>query len=66
MLAHPPNSFPQIKEILKWQKFSPDDEIIEAMKNWFREQQEHSSLKDLQKLQDCCNKCITFKGNYIE
>jgi hypothetical protein len=57
--------FESLKNALRG-RFAADDEVIEAVHNWFRSQPQTFFSNSIKKLTDCWAKCIEKKGDYIE
>ena len=57
--------FPKLKEHLKGQHFSYDEEVKSAVRKWF--QKENNFFKDrFQKLVQHWQKCIEVRGDFVE
>ena len=76
VLPHPPYSpdlapsdfylFPELKEHLKGQHFSCDEEVKSAVRKWFQKQNTNFFKDRFQKLVQRWRKCIEVHGNYVE
>jgi hypothetical protein len=54
-----------LKEEMSGRKFRSDEEIQEAVHDWLCKQP-NFSLRGMQALVKCCNKCVERNGDYVE
>jgi len=76
VLPHPPYSpdlapsdfhlLPKLKEHLKSQHFSCDEEVKSAVSKWFQKQNTYFFKDGFQKLVQRWRKCIEVRGDYVE
>jgi histone-lysine N-methyltransferase SETMAR len=76
VLQHPvyspdlaPNNFhlfPKLKDDLRGQNFSSDQEVKAAVHQWFWEKEKDFFKNGIQKLVECWQKCIGVGGDYVE
>ena len=76
VLPHPPYSpnlapsgfhlFPKLKEHLKGQRFSCEEEIKSAVRKWFQKQNTNFFKDGFQKLVQRWRKCIEVPGDFVE
>ena len=76
VLKHPPYSpdlepsdfhlFGPMKEHLRGQKFSDDNEIMLVVQSWLKTTPKTFFLEDLRKLVDSWTKCVLKQGDYVE
>jgi len=76
LLEHPPYSpdlalsdfflFPKLKLFLTGQRFSSNQEAIAAVEGYFADLTKNSYRNRIMALEHCWNKCISFKGDYVE
>jgi histone-lysine N-methyltransferase SETMAR len=58
--------FPKLKEDLKGQKLSSDEEAKAAVRQWFPENEKDFFKNGIQKLVEWWQKCIEVGGDYVE
>ena len=76
VLPHPPygpdlapsdfHLFPKLKEHLKGQRFSSDEEVKSAVRKWFRKQNTIFCKDGFQKLVPRWRKCIEVRCDFVE
>jgi len=76
LLEHPPYSpdlalsdfwlFPHLKKFLRGKRFSSNEEVIAAIKDYFAGLPENHFKDGIHKLEDRWNKCIELLGEYTE
>ena len=76
LLPHPPygpdqapsdfHLFPKLKEHLKGQCFSRDEEVKSAVRKWFRKQNTNFFKDGFQKLVQHWRKCTEVRGDFVE
>jgi [histone H3]-lysine36 N-dimethyltransferase SETMAR len=76
IVTHPPYSpdlapsdyhlFTKLKKFLGGQRFSDDEEIMEAVKKWLKELEQKVYDEGIQKLVHRLQKCIDLNGDYVE
>jgi histone-lysine N-methyltransferase SETMAR len=76
LLEHPPYSpdlassdfhfFPKLKLFLTGQRFSSNQEVIAAVEGYFAHLTENHYRNGIMALEHRWNKCISFKGDYVE
>ena len=58
--------FGPMKEQLWFQKFSDDDEVMEAVQSWLKATPKSFFLEGVQELMDRWTKCVAKQGDYVE
>ena len=58
--------FPKLKEHLKGQRFSCDEEVKSAVRKWFQKQNTNFFKDGFQKLVWQWQKCIEVHGDFVE
>lgn len=76
LVDHPPYSpdlapsdfflFPKLKEHLRGQKFSGDDELMSAVNDWLEVQDKEFFRRGIQALEHRWTKCVQVRGDYVE
>jgi len=75
-MHHPPYSpklapsdyhlLPNLKQHLRGQRYSTDDELKYATEEWWKEQSEFFYFTGIEKLRQCYKLCIDKLGDYVE
>ena len=75
LVDHPPYSpdlapshfflFPKMKEHLRGQKFSGDDELMSAVNDWLEVQDKEFFLRGIQALEHRRTKCVNVRRDYV-
>jgi len=55
-----------MKEHLRGQKFTDDEEVLEAVQSWLKATQNSFFLEGIRKLVDRWTKCVAKQGDYVE
>lgn len=58
--------FPNLKKYLRGVRYSSDDEVMDAVQEWFGEQETIFYQRGIEALQHRWNKCVALQGDYIE
>jgi [histone H3]-lysine36 N-dimethyltransferase SETMAR len=76
LVDHPPYSpdlapsdfhlFPKLKEKIRGRKFGDDNEVMEAVEDFFWEQDKVFYETGIKALEHRCTKCIAVQGDYVE
>jgi len=58
--------FGLMKEQLRGQKFSDDDEVMEGVQSWLKAMPKSFFLEGIRKLVDRWTECVAKQGDYVE